>query len=117
MNQEQLVVKPLPNDGRRGYRLEIDEFMADNAMVNLFLLALRALQQNSLTEVDGKPNWLNHYALGSIHGLPTESWNGIANNVNNPQTNLGDYYGYCHHDINTFPTWQEPCIALEVAHC
>ena len=97
------VLKPLVEDGKRIPRLEIDEFMADNAMVNLFLLALGELQKNSLKEVGGKPNWLNYYALGSIHGQPRESWNGIDN--------VGAY-GYCHHSKDTFPTWHRPYMMM-----
>lgn len=92
------MCRPLPDDGKRGYRLEIDEFMADNAMVNCFLLALLSLQQNSLKSVNGSPNWLNYYALGSIHGFPTENWNGFPDGEDGK-------YGYCHHDNDTFPTW------------
>lgn len=103
---DKYIVKALPNDGKRGYRLEIDEFTEDNDMLNLFLLALIQLQLNSLTEVDGTPNWLNYYALSSIHGLPTENWNGISNNVNNSVVHEERRnYGYCHHSIDTFPTW------------
>ena len=61
-----IILKELPNpDGKtRGYRLEIDEFIADNAMTNLFLLALSTMQSNSVKEVDGKPDWTKYYALG-----------------------------------------------------
>lgn len=75
-------------------------------MLNLFLLALTQLHLNSLTEVDGKPNWLNYYAVSSIHGLPTERWYGIPNDINNSAVDSkSTNYGYCHHDIDTFPTW------------
>ncbi len=63
-----IVVKPLPqfNGITRGNRLEIDEFIADNEMTNLFMLALAAMQKKSLEETDGKPNWMKYYALSGI---------------------------------------------------
>lgn len=67
MSGEQYLLKPLPNDGTRGYRVEIDEFLEDNEMTNLFLIALHNLQTNSLEPVKDRnkkdiPNWLNYYA-------------------------------------------------------
>jgi hypothetical protein len=103
MADDRYLLKPLADDGKRGYRLEIDEFMADNAMVNLFLLALSELQKNSLREINGKPNWLNYYALAGIHGQPQEEWNGFKNDRN---------YGYCNHSEDTFPTWHRPYMML-----
>ena len=79
LDRNRYIIQPLPNpDGKRGYRLEIDEFIADNAMTNLFLLALAALQENSLKPVLMKdkrggqpklePDWKNYYALaGKTH--------------------------------------------------
>ena len=65
MAPDPIVTKPLPqlNDLTRGNRLEIDEFIADNAMTNLFLLALAAMQEGSLEETNGSPNWMKYYAL------------------------------------------------------
>lgn len=61
---ERYVLKPLPDDGRRGFRVEIDEFLSNNAMTNLFLIALRELQKKSLEPLkENDPNWLNFYAL------------------------------------------------------
>jgi hypothetical protein len=57
------ILTPLPDDGTRGPRLEIDEFCLDNEITNLFLIALSSLQQKSLDPVDGKPNWINFYAV------------------------------------------------------
>ena len=60
-----ITVQPLPelNGIPRGSRLEIDEFIADNDMTNVFLLALSALQKNSLQETNGQPDWKKYYAL------------------------------------------------------
>jgi hypothetical protein len=63
MGDERYILQPLTNDGKRGFRLEIDEFVGDNEMTNLFLIALSKLQENSLQTVDGKPDWLTYYSL------------------------------------------------------
>lgn len=69
MSASQYLLKPLPNDGTRGYRVEIDEFAEDNEMTNLFLIALSNVQKDSLKVVKNEkgqdvPNWLNYYAAG-----------------------------------------------------
>ena len=98
--QDDNIIQPLIQINPKAFRLEIDEFLADNAMTNLFLLALEAMQQNSLaTPESGKPNWWSFYSLGGIHGLPREKWAGYENKAK---------YGYCHHGMNTFPTWHRP---------
>lgn len=67
MADERYILKPLTNeDGRRGYRLEIDEFLADNEMTNLFLIALAELQKDSLRLWNGKPDWLTYYSLAGM---------------------------------------------------
>ncbi|KAI9706216.1 MAG: hypothetical protein M1820_004977 [Bogoriella megaspora] len=110
MSTNPYLLTSLPNDGSRGYRVEIDEFVEDNAMTNLFLIALSNVQADSLQAVkDDKnndiPNWLNFYSAASIHGLPTENWNGIQN----PAL---EGYGYCHHGLDTFPIWHRPYMAF-----
>lgn len=68
------ILTPLPDDGTRGARLEIDEFCLDNEMTNLFLIALSSLQQKSLDPVNGKPNWMNFYAIaGQVNSLSVKS--------------------------------------------
>lgn len=65
------ILTPLPSDGQhpRGPRLEIDEFVADNEMTNLFLIALWTMQQGSLTTSNGKPNWMNYYGIAGEHTM------------------------------------------------
>ena len=120
---ERYTLKPLENDGKRMYKLEIDEFIADNEMTNLFLIALAELQKNSLRFwLDGhdekKPDWLTYYSLAGlllwpllppilihagIHGYPRDEWNDYPNNF---------VIGYCHHSEDTFPTWHRPYMYL-----
>ena len=127
MADQRYILKPLTNidgkDPKRGYRLEIDEFLADNEVTNLFLIALDKIQQKSLKLLNGKPDWLTYYSVAGlllygllrtlltvvlgIHGQPREEWNGYANTKE-----LGSKYGYCHHSANTFPTWHRPYMYL-----
>ena len=64
------ITRLLPADRRRGPRLEIDEFIGDNEMTNLFLIAMSNLQQNSYKLVNNKPVWTNWYGIGGKHGDP-----------------------------------------------
>lgn len=57
------IVKAL-DPQENAYRLEIDEFVQDTPMLNLFLLALEALQDNSVlkpTEHDSKEAWEKYW--------------------------------------------------------
>lgn len=64
MANDRYILKALTNaDGKRGFRLEIDEFLAKNEVTNLFLIALAKLQQDSLGQWDGQPDWLKYYSL------------------------------------------------------
>lgn len=47
-------------------RVEIDEFLADAAMTNLFLLALKEIQEKPL-EVTEKEDWWTFYNLAGMY--------------------------------------------------
>lgn len=54
MADQRYILKPLTNeDGKKGYRLEIDEFLRFNPMMNLFFKALAKLQKDSLGSLEG----------------------------------------------------------------
>ena len=126
MADERYILKPITNidgkDSKRGYRLEIDEFLADNEVTNLFLIALAEMQENGLKLWNGKPDWLTYYSIAGfflcrllmallmmaigIHGEPRENWNDYENT---PERGT---YGFCHHSANTFPTWHRSYIYL-----
>ncbi|KAK6086913.1 tyrosinase [Seiridium cupressi] len=92
------TVFPLVQANPKAFRLEIDEFLADNALTNLFLLGLEELQKNSVKLAGtNDPNWWSFYSLSGIHSLPREAWAGIKNSR-----------GYCHHGMNTFAPWHRP---------
>jgi len=49
------ILKPLSNEnGKRDCRLEIDWFLLDNEMTNLFLVALAALEGNSPRQLNNE---------------------------------------------------------------
>lgn len=58
-----IVLALAPRSGIKAYRMEIDEFIQDNAMTNLYLLAMDAMYKNSLTNKDGSANWWSYYSL------------------------------------------------------
>ena len=125
MANDRYTLKPLTNeDGKRIYRLEIDEFLADNEMTNLFLIALAELQKDSLKlwNATKEPDWLTYYSVAGllfshplrailiyvgIHGEPRDHWNGFPD-----REAAGSDYGYCHHSQDTFPTWHRPYMFL-----
>ncbi|OCL06436.1 hypothetical protein AOQ84DRAFT_390181 [Glonium stellatum] len=87
MAGERYILKPLTSeDGMRGHRLGIDEFLADNEMINLFLIALASLQKDSLRSWNEMPDWLTYYSLAGIHGFPREEWNGYLNKIGSTAT-------------------------------
>ena len=57
VDNDKIIVPLTPNSSR--VRMEIDELLADNAMTNLYLLALEAMQ----TELKDKQDWWTFYSL------------------------------------------------------
>ena len=103
------------------YRLEIDEFLADNAMTNLFLLALEEVQHQPIEAVE-KENWWSFYNLAgmfttdvlsqhqptclAIHSEPNEMWNGV------PSESKDGKGIYCTHGSTVFPTWHRAYVMM-----
>jgi hypothetical protein len=54
--QAQSLIAPLGSDDSRGFRLEIDEFLTDNYMSNLYILALGAMQKEDVTRSQNNNN-------------------------------------------------------------
>lgn len=65
--QKNNVVLPVPFQPK-SWRVEIDEFLADTRMTNLFLLALEQMQNDGLGTLDdkGNVNWWTFYNLSGI---------------------------------------------------
>ena len=69
-NDKVVFALPRSNGGPRAYRLEIDEFLTDNAMTNLFLRALSEVQKNSIKHPGSDiPNWWSFYSIVGIVAL------------------------------------------------
>ncbi|KAH6671189.1 hypothetical protein B0J14DRAFT_670158 [Halenospora varia] len=90
---------PLVPDAAKA-RVEIDEFIDDNDMTNLFLLALEELYKEDATKSQAKKNedWWTYYSISGIHGQPAENWDGVQQ----PNGQMGSY---CAHGQVVFPTW------------
>ncbi|KAK3112691.1 hypothetical protein LTR53_010772 [Teratosphaeriaceae sp. CCFEE 6253] len=72
--QDANLVTAMPvKTGAQAYRLEIDEFIQDNAVTNLFLLALNAMYKHSLYNDNGSINWWSYYSLGA-HSYTDPAW-------------------------------------------
>nr|BBU25293.1 tyrosinase [Grifola frondosa] len=82
------------------FRLEINDFIKDEDMLNIYLLALTNVQNADQNEVTSA------YQVGGIHGLPYTPWNGV-----NPAEDHR-FPGYCTHGSVIFPTWHRPYVAL-----
>ena len=122
-------------------RVEIDEFLDDNDMTNLFLLALSEMQKEDADKGKDSEDWWTFYSFSStgsaiffsvvlarftkgIHGLPQELWNKVSNlNEHNNQDLISKGGGYCTHGSIVFSAWHRVYILMfEVAaslrlHC
>jgi len=52
-------------EGGNRFRLEIEEFLEDNDVTNLYLLALAELELEKNTLTNGKDDWWTHYSMAS----------------------------------------------------
>ena len=115
------TINRLPSGNNNWPREEIDIFITRIDTCNLFLLALRALQDNSKQQ----DPW-SWYGIASIHGLPYAAWNNITQasaipgqipaNPNDPVLMPGNNpnanTGYCSHNSVLFPSWHRPYMAM-----
>ena len=84
-------------------RLDVDVMlMTQPDTFNLFLLALRVLQNDGLSKDKN-----GYYELASIHGLPKGLWDGVKP-TKDPSN---ESFGYCAHSRLVFPTWHRPYLA------
>ncbi|KAH0609895.1 uncharacterized protein H6S33_012441 [Morchella sextelata] len=90
-------------EGRNGpavpLRTEINEFIQNKDMLNIYLLGLQRMQ--SLPKTD-KLSW---FQIGGIHGRPYAAWDSVSGIS-------GNNSGYCTHSSILFPTWHRPYVAL-----
>ncbi|KAJ8077639.1 hypothetical protein PM082_002072 [Marasmius tenuissimus] len=85
-------------------RLEINDFIKNEAHFSLYVQALIKLQQKDQSEVD------SFFQIGGIHGLPAVEWDPPRDSP------TGDddppWLGYCTHEDVLFPTWHRPYMVL-----
>jgi tyrosinase len=91
-------------------RLDIDEFVLDQDVLNLFVLALIKLQEDA----SYKQPW-SWFQISGIHGRPFTDWDNVG--LKNKRGGSSPLAGYCSHSSVTFPTWHRPYVAMmEVYH-
>lgn len=86
-------------------RLEIDEFVLDRDVLNIFLLALINLQGRNY---DDPWSW---FQIAGIHGQPFNDWDDVGPKPVEEDAD-GPDAGYCAHSSVTFPTWHRPYVTM-----
>ena len=54
-------------------------------------------------------NFVSHFGIGGIHGLPYVQWDGAGGTQ---PVSGSQWDGYCTHGSMLFPTWHRPYVAL-----
>jgi tyrosinase len=102
-----LTVGVIPKDGSQALRPEIDDFLADADLANLYFLALEAFMKD---DISAKP--FSYYEISGIHGQPYRAWDGVENVEYKPTGEEPDKgTGYCAHGSVLFPTWHRIYLA------
>lgn len=93
--------------GKPALRLEIDDFIQDTELANLYFLALEALMS-----AKGHEKPFSYHEICGIHGQPYRAWDGVtsANFEQTGRTNSSS--GYCSHGSVIFPTWHRAYLAM-----
>jgi hypothetical protein len=105
------------------YRLEIDSFVKNVDLLNLYLLALLEMQDNSSVDLtdasDGR--WdkdpFSYFNLAALHGNKPIPWTISAADLpsSRPSKLSTEEDGYCPHSSRLFPTWHRVyLLAFEV---
>ncbi|KAL0564746.1 hypothetical protein V5O48_017294 [Marasmius crinis-equi] len=83
-------------------RLEINEFVKNDAYFSLYVQALQSIYKKPQSEID------SFFQIGGIHGLPYISWDGSGSQPADPN----GWEGYCTHGDVLFPTFHRPYMIL-----
>lgn len=90
-------------------RLEIDDFLLDTELANLYFLAMASYMGE---EAARSP--FSYFEISGIHGQPNRPWDGQPQSSEwVPNTPNGDArkYSYCAHSSLVFPTWHRAYLA------
>jgi tyrosinase len=90
-------------------RLEIDDFIQDTELANLYFLALASYMSEEAAKTP-----FSYFEISGIHGQPNRSWNRQPPSSDwVPNTPNGDArrYTYCAHSSLVFPTWHRAYLA------
>jgi Common central domain of tyrosinase len=89
------------HNGKLRVRREIDDFIKDNDVTNIFMLGLDDLM---------KTDWrdpFSYFQIAGIHGKPHVAWQGVQPDLTgNPES------GYCSHSSILFPTWHRAYLMM-----
>lgn len=104
-----LTVGAVPPAGKTAIRLEIDDFIQDADLTNLYFLALEEFMANKAWQ---QP--FGYYEISGIHGQPTRPWDNVTpSDVPFPQSGgqPSSSAGYCAHGSVLFPVWHRVYLA------
>ncbi|KAK2042757.1 Di-copper centre-containing protein [Colletotrichum somersetense] len=88
-------------------RLEIDDFLQDFELANLYFLALEAFMRSKVSESP-----FSYYEICGIHGQPWRAWDGVQSAEFSFSAGRPDpQSGYCSHGSVIFPTWHRVYVA------
>ncbi|KAJ2894577.1 Tyrosinase [Zalerion maritima] len=102
-----LTVGVVPTTGKPALRLEIDDFIQDTELANLYFLALEAFQSKG---VNNKP--FSYHEISGIHGQPYRAWDGVNSADFERTGSTNRTSGYCSHGSVIFPTWHRAYLAM-----
>jgi len=96
-------------------RLEIDDFIQDTELANLYFLAMASYMSEEAAKTP-----FSYFEISGIHGQPNRSWNRQPQStewVANTRNGDARKYSYCAHSSLVFPTWHRAYLAqFEVWH-
>ena len=97
----------VPESGTPVLRLEIDDFIQDTELANLYFLALEAFMSHDIYK---QP--FSYYEISGIHGQPARAWDGVASVRFEPTgQDPNKKTGYCAHGSVLFPVWHRAYLA------
>lgn len=102
-----LTVGVISKTDDRPLRLEIDDFIQDVELANLYFLALEAFMSRRISD-----DPFSYYEISGIHGQPWRAWDRVTSANFGPSRGTTDpQSGYCSHGSVVFPTWHRVYLA------